>query len=104
LGVWRVDDMVKLKPFDGAANWTSVVFLEKGRGTSYPVKYIVWKPKRECEARPIDPARPASPWIVVSKGEPAAATGPSDYKAHAGAYSGGANGVWLGIAGREAET
>jgi len=113
LGVWRVDDMVRLKPFGGASNWTSVVFLEKGRPTSYPVQYVRWgRPpglrgtatsrQEAFEARPADPARPTSPWIVTPRGEQAAATGPSDYTAHAGAYSGGANGVyWLRVVGTE---
>ena len=102
LRVWRVDDMVRLKPFGGASNWTSVVFLQKGAPTEYPVRYVKWKPNQECQARPVDPARPASPWIVVPKGEQVAAAGPSDYQAHAGAYSGGANGVyWLRIVGRD---
>ncbi|HBO46343.1 MAG TPA: hypothetical protein DD670_20935 [Planctomycetaceae bacterium] len=55
----------------------------------------------ECLARPIDAARPRSPWILL----PAAMnrdfsemTGPSDYTAHLGANSGGANGVyWVEI-------
>jgi hypothetical protein len=102
LGVWRVDDMVRRKPFEGAANWTAVVFLEKGRETAYPVRYVRWEPREECAARPVDPARPTSPWIIVPKDETAPATGPSDYRAHAGAYSGGANGVyWLRVVGRE---
>ncbi|NLE39336.1 MAG: hypothetical protein GX621_15050, partial [Pirellulaceae bacterium] len=57
----------------------------------------------ECLARPIDAARPRSPWILL----PAAMnrdfsemTGPSDYTAHLGANSGGANGVyWVEIVG-----
>ena len=102
LRIWRVDDMVRLKPFGGASNWTSVVFLQKGVPTEYPVRYVKWKPKQECVARPADPARPASPWIVVPDGEQVAAAGPSDYRAHAGAYSGGANGVyWLRVVGRD---
>ncbi|MBI4873124.1 MAG: hypothetical protein HY822_00680, partial [Acidobacteria bacterium] len=102
LRVWRVDDMVRLKPFGEASNWTSVVFLEKGAPTIYPVRYVRWKPREECEARPIDPARPASPWVVTPKGTPALTTGQAAYKAHAGAYSGGANGVyWLRIVGRD---
>ncbi len=102
LRVWRVDDMVRRKPFDGASNWTAVVFLEKSRPTSYPVRYVRWEPHEECEARPVDTLRPTSPWIVIPKGERAPATEPSDYQAHAGAYSGGANGVyWLRVVGRD---
>ena len=43
LGVLRVDDMVRFQPFAGAANWTAVIVLEKGRETTYPVPYVRWK-------------------------------------------------------------
>lgn len=50
-------------------------------------------------AQPIDPARPRSPWLVLPEGtdgDVARLAGPSDYQAHLGANSGGANGVyWL---------
>jgi SAM-dependent methyltransferase len=51
LGVFRVDDMVRLKPFAGASNWTSVVFLRKGAPTVYPVRYVRWNPRQECAAQ-----------------------------------------------------
>ena len=74
LGVLRVDDMVEVRPFD-AANWTSVVTLEKGRPTNYPVPYVKWTAcasgeplpaasKTSMQARPIDGQRPTSPWMV----------------------------------------
>jgi len=54
-------------------------------------------------ARPIDPARPRSPWIVLPedlKTDLDQLTGPSDYTANLGANSGGANGVyWLEVVG-----
>jgi methylase of polypeptide subunit release factors len=102
LRIFRVDDMVRLRPFAGASNWTSVVFLQKGAPTEYPVRYVRWNPRQECAARPVDPARPSSPWIVVPQGERFPDAGPSDYQARAGAYSGGANGVyWLRVVGRD---
>ena len=42
LRVLRVDDLVDLRPFGDAANWTSVVVLQKGEPTIYPVKYVKW--------------------------------------------------------------
>ena len=42
LKVLRVDDMVALRPFGDAANWTSTIVLEKGAATTYPVPYFKW--------------------------------------------------------------
>jgi hypothetical protein len=60
-----------------------------------------------CRAEPIDPERANSPWAVHPEGrhlELARLIGPSDYQAHLGANSGGANGVyWLELLGRTAE-
>jgi SAM-dependent methyltransferase len=123
LGVLRVDDMVALRPFGDAANWTSTIVLQKGVATEYPVPYYVWDEGRgtrtsgrSCSpsplsslpsplaprwARPIDPAKPNSPWLIVSeKNGPSSAitSGVADYVAHLGANSGGANGVyWMEI-------
>lgn len=111
LGVLRVDDMVALRPFGDAANWTSTIVLQKGAATVYPVPYIKWDEERggkaeggrgslvciPCQVRPIDTARPNSPWLVVPDGgsdDDAIACGASDYTAHLGANSGGANGVY----------
>ena len=43
LGVFHVDDMVALRPFEDAANRTATLFLRKGCRTEYPVPYLVWK-------------------------------------------------------------
>ena len=110
LGVLRVDDMVAIKPFKDAANWTSTILLEKGTATRYPVDYVKWLPgeggfsQQDCLAEPIDPRAPGSPWLVCPKNESAVdlrrMVGPSDYTAHLGANSGGANGVyWLEVLG-----
>ncbi len=48
LRVLRVDDLVDLRPFGDAANWTSVIVLQKGEPTIYPVKYVKWS---ACEER-----------------------------------------------------
>jgi hypothetical protein len=93
---------------DGAANWTSVLVLERGRPTVYPVPYVKWLPdgtRQSHEARPVDPQRPGSPWLLVPEGLAGldALAGPSDYEAHLGANTGGANGVyWLEVLGADA--
>jgi hypothetical protein len=45
LRVLRVDDLVDARPFD-AANWTSVVVLQKGEPTVYPVQYVKWSARQ----------------------------------------------------------
>jgi SAM-dependent methyltransferase len=120
LKVLRVDDLAALRPFGDAANWTSTIVIEKGAATEYPVPYVKWGMMNDecsapasgihhssfiiqhsCLARPIDPARPSSPWLVLpdkSSGGDTMPVGPSDYTAHLGANSGGANGVyWLEV-------
>ena len=115
LGVFHVDDMVGFTPFPGAANWTAIVFLEKGHETAFPVPYCKWSKKAKsaepstesfsrelCLARPIDPERPRSPWLVLPESEVDLPIniGPSDYEAHLGVNTGGANGVyWLKLLG-----
>ncbi len=105
LRVVRAGDMVRLRPFPGAANWTGLVVLEKGRPTRYPVPYARWSPDRREDllAAPVDPSRPTSPWLLLPE-ELATLVrdlvGPSHYRAYLGANSGGANGVyWLKVLG-----
>jgi hypothetical protein len=118
LAVLRVHDMVALRPFAGAANWTSVLVLQRGRPTSYPVPYVKWVPRGTgrrsgdvrpmadeelYDARPTDPARPGSPWLLTPCGLAGLdrLAGRSDYVAHLGANTGGANGVyWLEVLDR----
>ncbi|GFP21823.1 hypothetical protein HKBW3S06_01050, partial [Candidatus Hakubella thermalkaliphila] len=126
LVVLHVDDMVELQPFEGASNRTSVVILQKGRSTKYPMSsYLYWKKtvrgrsialdsslddamnmtqRKQFVAEPVSEKDPTSPWIT---GRPKAlravkkVLGQSDYVAHAGAYTGGANGVyWVNIVDR----
>jgi hypothetical protein len=123
--------MVAIRPFAPAANWTATIVLEKGVPTQYPIRYVRWTvaspcdaqaashdrnrkgvlppnleaarfAKEEMEASPIDPASPTSPWLVRGRETPAALPiGPSDYTAHLGANTGGANGVyWMQIVDR----
>jgi len=114
--------MVELTPFEGVGNRTSIVILQKGKETKYPVPYNYWVKKvkgiglkddlcfeevtelatfKKFYAEPVDENDPTSPWIT---GRPGAiksvkkVLGKSDYTAHAGAYSGGANAVfWVEI-------
>ena len=109
LRVLRVNDLVAVRPFPGAANWTATVLLEKGSPTQYPVPYVRWLPgpgREQYEASPIDPDRPTSPWFLRPQGRKdpkSPLVGPSDYQAHLGANSGGANGVyWVALVGCDA--
>ena len=121
LKVLHVDDMVNLKPFEGASNRTAVMILEKGRSTNYPVSYTVWrKAKRarftydstldevtratqrlQFQAEPVDPNDPTSPWLTARPKALKAVRkvlGQSDYEAHEGVNTGGANAVyWVEI-------
>ncbi|HEU4758901.1 MAG TPA: SAM-dependent DNA methyltransferase, partial [Dehalococcoidia bacterium] len=125
LKVLWVNDLVELQPFEGASNRTATVVLEKGEPTEYPLGYVLWrkaKPGRigvdlslkEVEersrkiplsARPVNPSEPSSPWLTVSPAALAAlqkVVGPSAYRAYAGSYTGGLNGVyWLRVLERQ---
>ncbi|MEN6459212.1 MAG: N-6 DNA methylase [Thermoguttaceae bacterium] len=125
LRVLRVDDLTSLRPFGNATNWTSTIVLEKGEATRYPVPYFRWTQsavgresgdgqntfsQKACLARPIDPKRPTSPWLVCDDhaGEPGEMSSDgrssADYTAHLGANSGGANGVyWVEVVGETPE-
>jgi len=121
--VLHVDDMVELNPFEGASNRTSVIILQKGRPTKYPMpSYLYWKKiikgksidlrsslkdvmeiteRKQFSAEPVNENDLTSSWIT---GRPRAikgikkVLGQSDYVAHAGVYSGGTNGVyWVDI-------
>ena len=121
LKVLSVHDLVELQPFEGASNRTATVTLQKGEKTEYPVDYTLWRKARpgrigvdlsleevkdrttrtELSARLVNQAEPTSPWLTAG---PAALTalkevvGPSAYRAHAGVYTGGLNGVyWLRV-------
>jgi hypothetical protein len=125
--VLSVHDLVELQPFEGASNRTATVVLQKGQPTEYPASYTVWRktlPGRigmDCtldeveertkrmalSARPVNGAELTSPWLTASPAALAAlqkAVGPSAYRAHEGANTGGANGVyWLHVLERRAE-
>src|SRR5437899_12267149 len=77
--------------------------LVKGRPTRYPVPLSIWgrrggAPERAW-AEPADPTDRSSAWLTGTReriDRVRRAIGPSAYRARAGAYTGGANGVyWL---------
>jgi SAM-dependent methyltransferase len=122
-----VEDMVELKPFEGAANRTSVAVFLKGKKTRYPVPYQYWKKKSKgrgsaigfdtpyenvtkeeitfqaWHAQPVDRSDRASAWITARRralGSLHKVLGKSFYTGRAGTYTCGANAVfWLEILG-----
>jgi hypothetical protein len=119
------EDMLELKPFEGATNRTAILVLAKGKEVKYPVSYSYWVKKEEgrgsavgfdtpydealknritfrrWEAQPVDPEDRTSAWIC---GRPKAlralrrVLGQSGYTAHEGSNSGGANSIfWLDV-------
>jgi hypothetical protein len=125
LKVLEAHDLVELQPFEGATNRTASVVLQKGEPTEYPVPYILWqkaKPgkigvdftlkeveertrKTSLSARPVDNAKTTSPWLTARSAAAGAlqkVLGKSDYEAHEGVNTGGANGVyWLRVLERQ---
>jgi hypothetical protein len=121
LRVLHVDDMVALKPFEGASNRTAVMVLEKVKPTAYPVPYTVWRKQERKRftydstleevtnatvrlnfvAEPVNPSDPTSPWLTARPKALKAVRkvlGKSDYEAHEGVNTGGANAVyWVDI-------
>ena len=128
LCVRHVDDMSELQPFEGASTKTSILVLEKGEETTYPVPYTVWRKtargkslgfdsslsqveamttRVEQAARPVNPDDATSPWLTTSTAVITAVQkiiGRSDYEAHLGVNSGGANAVyWLDVIAKRDE-
>jgi len=119
LRVLHVDDMSAIKPFEGAANRTSVVIIQKGEQTKYPVQYTYWRKKKKgtgipedlplqtiadeyirishWHATPVNEDNLHSPWITGRPKAIAAARkviGESEYQAREGSNTGGLNGVY----------
>lgn len=126
LGVTHVDDLVELKPFEGAQNRTATLVLSKGMKTAYPIKYTVWRSspaylglrratnyepelskvlgstdRIELYATPVDRSRIESPWLTSTKVAIQASekvVGRSSYRAREGVNTEGANSVyWVKI-------
>ncbi len=122
-----VEDMVELKPFEGATNRTSVAVFAKGHPTRYPVTYQRWRKSgtgrgsaigfdtpyeevtkekitfRVWHAEPVNSEDSTSAWITARPKALRALRqliGNSAYSAHAGSFTGGANGIyWIEIVG-----
>jgi hypothetical protein len=114
LGLEVVHDMVALKPFEGVANRTSAFVWKRGVKTSPPVRFVTWQHKPNCTiddtldlrtvtsftARKETGFSPASAdnfrgnWIRTAAPGMENLFGQSDYVAHAGSYTGGANAVY----------
>ena len=121
LKVLRVDDLTKIKPFRDAVTRTAVIYIEKGRKTTYPVDYVVWTPTSKIKsfenntlfklpefidfkllkARPSVQNTINSGWITESSEEMNNSKfilGTNDLVARTGVFTGGANGIyWLRI-------
>jgi len=122
-----VEDMVELKPFEGAANRTAVAVFTKGRPVRYPVSYQYWRKRgeghgsaigfdtpyeevttkkvtyRDWQAEPVDKSDQTSGWITA-RGKALRALrkvlGQSPYEGREGTNTGGANAIyWLEVLG-----
>ncbi|HET6373021.1 MAG TPA: N-6 DNA methylase, partial [Candidatus Polarisedimenticolia bacterium] len=101
LGVVSVDDYGRRAVFAGTGARAAIVTMVKGEPTRYPVAYRVWASKGASPtaqiAVPVDEADPSSAWLTCAPDRLAqmrGLLGASDYQARAGAYTGGANGVY----------
>jgi len=127
-GPIAVDDMVELKPFEGATNRTAVAVFGRGFPVRYPVSYSYWIKRRQGRgsgigfdtpyeevtselvtfrrwvAEPVDSEDRTSAWIAAKPKALRALRkiiGQSHYRAYEGANTGGANGVyWVEIVGK----
>lgn len=121
LKVIRVDDLTKIKPFRDAVTRTSIIYIEKGNKTVYPVDYVVWTPISKIKsfenntlfnlsdfisfeflkARPSVQNVENSGWITEFDNEmnySKFTLGSNSLVARTGVFTGGANGIyWLRI-------
>ncbi|MCA9892925.1 MAG: N-6 DNA methylase [Anaerolineae bacterium] len=130
LHVKSVDDVSQITSFGGTKLDTIALFAEKtcGEHNSNAINYALWRSnmrRKRLEdvplktifamttrykmlAQPITHRDPSSPWLSAPEIELTAIqklTGTSPYDAHAGVYTGGANGVyWLEIVENREET
>ncbi|RLI75523.1 class I SAM-dependent DNA methyltransferase, partial [Archaeoglobales archaeon] len=52
--VSKVHDLVELLPFEGAQNRTAIIFCIKGKETTYPLPYVLWKGPRADQELSLD--------------------------------------------------
>lgn len=120
LKVSKLVDMVKVRPFSEVTNRASVMLLEKGAQTTYPVHYVKWSAEKkvretdtllevkrkineeQLSATPISgtdtKAGRRSPWLILPAGRIGTlrkAIGASPYKGRKGVEPLGAKGVYL---------
>jgi len=126
-GPLAVEDMVELNPFEGATNRTAVAVFAKGNPVRYPITYQYWRKRetgrgssiafdtpyeevtsgkitfRSWQAEPVNRSDRTSAWISARPKALRALRkiiGASEYTAHAGSFTGGANGVyWVEVLG-----
>lgn len=117
LKVIKAADLVTVKPFEGAANKTAMIILDKGAETAYPVPYTLWRKNKgvgkidtamplidvlqlttreELQAMPV--GHSTSAWQTVAAGQEGALAkvrGESAYKAYRGASTEPYGVFWL---------
>jgi methylase of polypeptide subunit release factors len=126
-GPVAAEDMLELSPFEGATNRTAILIVAKGKEVRYPVPYSYFVKRetgrgssvgfdtpyeevvtnritfRKWEAEPVDPTDKTSAWITARPKSLRALhriLGHSDYVAHEGSNTGGANAIlWLEVLG-----
>lgn len=107
--ITEVDDMVAVRPFEGVANRTIVMYARRGTKTQFPVPYHRWtrtadgkfdantSPVSEELAVPSNPEDPTSHWSTGTRETISALErvgGKSFYRARTGLFTGGANAVY----------
>lgn len=118
--VLKVDDLVAIRPFEGAQNQTAIMYLQKGIKNRYPVPYYEWKKLKsrikydddlktvlgiiditELQAMPTITDDPTSLWVTANSNvfkNIKGVLGKNNYQARTGVFTGGANAVyWLDI-------
>lgn len=120
LNCYYVDDLSSMQVFEGATNKTALFVLRKGEKQKYPVSYSFWVKKqagragsfdydttleevtskltfRSWAGEPVDDKDRSSAWLTGNRFALRAVKsvlGKSDYKAHEGVNSGGANAIY----------
>lgn len=102
--VRHVDDMTDVRPFEGVANRTAIVYASLGSETRFPVTYDLWsrsaerlRSKERQFAEPSSQGDIGTPWISGPKEILAISRsieGQSSYRARTGLFTGGANAVY----------
>jgi N-6 DNA Methylase len=111
--ILHVDDMTDIRPFEGVANRTAVIYASIGLKTKFPVPYDLWSPKVARRAgsqtdkngrskvrrlaAPACSSEPGGPWVSGSEEILAinkSLEGKSAYRARTGLFTGGANAVY----------